>query len=37
MNIFSEEKKSIEKAVQLCDRLVAFLVKKGHIGLEGGR
>ena len=32
-DIFSETKKSTEKAVQLCDRSVAFLVSR--IGLEG--
>ena len=35
MNFFSETKKSTGKALQLCDRLVAFLAKKGRIGLEG--
>ena len=31
---FLETKNSTGKAVQLCDRLVSFLAKKGHIGLE---
>ena len=32
---FFGDKKSTGKAVQLCSRSVAFLAKKGHIGLEG--
>ena len=34
-NIFSETKNSTGKAVQLCDRSVTFLAKKGCIALEG--
>ena len=30
-----EIKKSTGKAVQICDRSVTFLAKKGRIGLEG--